>query len=352
MVKIGVIGSGYWGPNLIRNLYNLDDRPLHAVSDLLPERLAFVGRQYPAVHVTGNYQDLFSGPTEVDALVIATPARTHFKLAREALEQGKHVMVEKPMAMTVDECAELIDIARRRGVILMAGHTFLYSSALLHLKKMITDGALGDIHYLYSARLNLGQIRQDVNSLWNLAPHDVSIGLFLLNESPTQVTARGYSYLQPGIEDVVFANFDFASGIGMNVHVSWLDPGKVRRLTVVGSKRMAIYDDTNVDSPIQVFDKGVSREGAMPQAPSFGNFGEFKLQLRSGDVHIPKIPSTEPLRAECEHFLACIRTGDTPRTDGASALPVVAALVAAQQSIDLGGVTVSVEARDTTRVAA
>jgi len=345
VTRVCVIGSGYWGPNLVRNLDSLPGKPLYGVSDLREERLAYIKHVYPHVAVSQDYRTFLDDET-VTAAVIATPAHSHFQLAREFLLRGKHTLVEKPLAMTAAQCRELIHIARQNDRVLMVGHTFEYSPAVARLKEMVQSGDLGDIYYIYSNRLNLGQIRQDVNVLWNLAPHDISIILSLLQQEPMVASAKGYSFLQEGIEDVVFLSLDFPGGTGAHIHVSWLDPGKVRRMTVVGSKKMVVYDDTNSEAPLQIYDKGVTRNGIPRDAPAFESFGEFQLLLRAGDVHIPMIPATEPLRDECAHFIDCIANGTRCRSDGLAGLRVVKVLEAAQHSLRHGSMAVPVPKED------
>jgi predicted dehydrogenase len=278
---------------------------------------------------------------DIDAVVIATPVQSHFALARRALEAGKHVLVEKPLARTSAECAELIGHANRAGRVLMVGHVFLYNTAVQRMKAYIDQGELGEVRYVYSQRLNLGQVRHDVNALWNFAPHDLSILQYWLGGTPDRVLARGYSYVQPGIEDVVFMTLDFPGGVGANVHISWLDPFKIRRMTVVGTEKMIVYDDVSAEARITIYDKGVSRTrragAGEPSLGGFETFGEFQLLLRAGDILIPKVDFGEPLANECRHFIDCIKTGATPLTDGASGLAVVRVLEAAQASLDSAG---------------
>lgn len=336
MLVLSVIGSGYWGPNLIRNLAEMECVKLKSVCDLKKDRLEWILKSYPSTIVTTDCQEVLEDP-EVNAIVIATPAATHYPLAKKALFKEKHVLVEKPLAMNTRECEELIDIAKQKGKILMVGHTFIYNSAVNMLKEYIDKGELGDLFYLYSQRLNLGRIRQDVNAMWNFAPHDISILLYLLDEMPEQVSAKGLTYIQKKIEDVVFLNLDFPSGVSAHIHISWLDPQKVRRMTVVGSQKMIIYDDISPDAKIQIYDKAVTKIPNVNSPRDFETFGEFQLQLRSGDVHIPSLKFKEPLANECAHFVECIIEGKTPRTDGASGLRVVEILEAAQQSLDANG---------------
>jgi predicted dehydrogenase len=341
-VNVALVGVGYWGPNVARALSEVDGAQLHTVCDTDPARLARLARQYPGTRFVSDFHGLLEDD-DIHAVIIATPVATHHKLARKALLAGKHVLVEKPLASTSTECEDLIQIAAERSLTLMVGHVFLFNAAVRKVKEYIDSGELGDIRYVYSQRLNLGQVRQDVNALWNFGPHDVSILCYWLDAEPERVIARGYSYIQPGIEDVVFTTFDFPNHVGANVHISWLDPLKVRRMTVVGSQKMVVYDDVSADARIMVYDKGVSRtalgvSGAEPQSlGTYETFGEFQLLLRAGDVLIPKIEFGEPLRLECQHFVDCVRSGEQPFTDGENGLRVVRVLEAAQRSLDRGG---------------
>jgi predicted dehydrogenase len=333
MINIAVVGLGYWGPNLARNIAGLPDARLHTLCDQRSERLAHLGRSYPDAKCREDFNTVLEDP-EVDAVIIASPVHTHFPLASAALQADKHVLVEKPLAQTSEQCRQLIHLAEQHDRILMVGHAFLYNAAVHKVKEYIDSGELGEIHYIYSQRLNLGIVRQDVNALWNFGPHDLSVLGYWLNATPEKVIARGYSYLQPGIEDVVFMTLDYPGGIGANVHISWLDPNKIRRMTVVGSKKMVVYDDTSPDARITVFEKGVTKKSnGNSSLGKFENFGEFQLLVRAGDIFIPKIEFVEPLKVECQHFVACIRTGAQPLTDGKNGLQVVEALEAAQRSM-------------------
>lgn len=334
MVDFGLIGVGYWGPNLARNLSGLENGRLAWVCDARAEVLARAAVSYPSASTTNNIDELLRAP-DLDAVVVATPAGTHFEIASRCLRGGKHVLVEKPLAMSSAECDELIRLAEDADLKLMVGHTFLYSPPVIKLKGLVDSGELGDIYYAYSTRANLGQIRRDVNAMWNLAPHDVSILLYLFGSVPWQVSARGITHIQEGIEDVVFMYLDFPNGVTAQVHVSWLDPGKVRKLTLVGSSKMVIYDDVDPDAKIRVLDKGVTKV-ANNKPESFSSFGEFQLLLRAGDVLIPKIAATEPLRTECQHFADCITNDQRPLTDGLHGRQVVRVLEAAQESMRLG----------------
>lgn len=333
MINVAIVGIGYWGPNLARNLAISPDGRLHTLCDARPERLAQLGKQYPGAKLESDYEKVLGDP-QVDAIAIATPVDTHFELAATALRAGKHVLVEKPLAQTSAECRELISLADDRGLTLMVGHVFLYNAAVQRVKDYITSGELGEIYYVYSQRLNLGIVRQDVNALWNFAPHDLSIICHWLDAAPEWITASGFSYLQPGIEDVVFVTMGFPGGVGANVHISWLDPHKIRRMTVVGSEKMVVYDDVNADAPIMVFDKGVVKKlNERRSLGGFDSFGEFQLLTRAGDVLIPKVNFVEPLKVECQHFLDCIRTGERPLTDGRHGLQIVEALETADKSL-------------------
>ncbi|HKC62736.1 MAG TPA: Gfo/Idh/MocA family oxidoreductase [Pyrinomonadaceae bacterium] len=334
MINVALIGLGYWGPNLARNLSLLSRARLHAICDMRAERLENFGRQYSGVKKMANAADVFADP-EIDAVVIATPVQTHFELAAAALRAGKHVMVEKPLAQSAQQCEELIALADARQLILMTGHVFIYNAAVRKVKEHIQSGELGEIYYIYSQRLNLGIIRQDVNALWNFCPHDFSILHYWLGATPERIFAHGYSYVQPGIEDVVFVTMDFPNGIGANVHISWLDPNKLRRMTVVGSEKMVIYDDVSADAKVLVYDKSVSKRPKSEMSLGhYENFGEFQLLLRAGDVLIPKIDFVEPLKLECQHFVDCILGGKQPLTDGRDGLKVVQMLEAAQASLN------------------
>jgi len=334
-VSTALIGYGYWGPNLARNLYQNRSARLSLICDSAAERLADVARLYPGVRTSDDAAAVFSDP-DIEAVVIATPVRTHYALARAALERGKHVLVEKPLALSAAECSDLIALARSRHRTLMVGHTFEYNPAVLKIKEFIEKGEIGQVYYIYSNRVNLGRVQRDVNVLWSIAPHDVSILLYLLGTMPLQVSARGATFLSEGIEDVVFMTLTFPNNILAHVHASWLDPSKVRRMTIVGSRKMIIYDDVDPEAKIKMYDKGVYRKGDPI-------YGEFQFRLHSGDIYIPKIDMSEPLQIECAHFVECVRSGQQPRSDGESGRRVVSVLEAAQQSLASGGVPVATE---------
>lgn len=334
-VATALIGYGYWGPNLARNLYQNKAARLAVICDSAAERLVDVPRLYPGVATAADAGAVFADPA-VEAVVISTPVRTHYALARAALQSGKHVLVEKPIALSSAECTDLIGLAERGKRTLMVGHTFEYNPAVLKIKELIDKDEIGQVYYVYSNRVNLGRVQRDVNVLWSIAPHDISILIYLLGAMPVEVSARGATYLSEGIEDVVFATLAFPNNVLAHVHASWLDPGKVRRMTVVGSRKMVVYDDVDSEAKIKIYDKGVYRKGDPV-------FGEFQFRLHSGDIFIPKIDMNEPLQVECQHFLDCIRTGQQPRSDGESGRRVVRVLEAAQESLVHGGVPVKME---------
>jgi len=334
-VRLALVGLGYWGPNLARNLAILDNAELVALCDANEERLRRIGRQYPSARLVPSFADVLADDA-IDAVVVATPVDTHFDLCRAALAAGKHVMVEKPLATSSAECETLIELAAAQGRTLMVGHVFVYNAAVNKVKEYIDAGEIGDVYYVYSQRLNLGQVRHDVNAMWNFAPHDLSIMCHWFGTEPTNLTARGHSYIQPGIEDVVFLNMEYPEGILASVHISWLDPLKVRRMTIVGSEKMVVYDDVSADAKVTVYDRGVTKKLIDQTEASLGSYrtyGEFQLLLRAGDVLIPKLDFVEPLKIECQHFVDCIRTGETPVSDGRQGLWVVRALEAAQRSL-------------------
>jgi predicted dehydrogenase len=340
-VNVALVGLGYWGPNLARAFASISGARLHTLCDMNPERLRALSHEHAGARGVAEFKAVLADP-EVHAVALSTPVHTHFDLAAAALRAGKHVLVEKPLARSGAECRELIRLASERKLTLMAGHVFLYNPAVLKVKTLIESGELGELYYVYSQRLNLGILRQDVNALWNFAPHDISILNYWLGSAPLGVVVRGFSYIQKGIEDVVFMTLDYPKSIGANVHISWLDPRKVRTMTVVGSKKMVVYDDVSSDARITIYDKGVTRvppPGQPASSPLGGHedYSQFRLLLRGGDVLIPKVDFTEPLKNECRHFVECVETGRTPLTDGFEALRVVEALEAADRSLKRNG---------------
>ena len=305
-IRIAQIGVGYWGPNLLRNLVANKDCEVKAIIDLSKERQTFIKRNYPFIKVTDNINGVLG---DIDAVVIATPVNTHYALSIKILQAGKHILVEKPMATTIEQVQNIGEIAREKRLVAMVGHTFLYNSAVRYVKTLIDSGELGDIRYIYSQRLNLGRIRNDVDALWNLAPHDVSIIQYWLGDpEPLEVSRRGMAYIQEGIEDVVFLNIAYPNGILANIHVSWLDPQKTRKMTVVGSKKMLVYDDI-AENKITIYDKGIDNLAVLGENTDFDDPSTSYFSYRSGGVVVPKIKWVEPLKAEVEHFIDCIQTG-------------------------------------------
>ncbi|MFN8445217.1 MAG: Gfo/Idh/MocA family oxidoreductase [Caldilineaceae bacterium] len=338
MITLGQLGCGYWGPNLLRNFLAQPQCRVKWVADSSAERRSFIQSTFPTATPIPEIETILED-REVDGVVIATPAASHHALAKEALRRGKHVFVEKPLAMTSAEADELATLAGERQRILFAGHTFLYNPAVRYLKKLIDQQDLGDIYYITCQRLNLGQVRNDVNAWWNLAPHDVSILLYLMNgELPISVAAQGMDYLQNGTEDVVFATLTWANRVAAHIHVSWLDPGKVRRMTIVGSRKMVLYDDVS-DDKLTIYDKGFDRVPRIGERMDFDTPGGFLLKPRAGDILLPRIDWVEPLRVEAAHFLECIRTGATPLTGPKHGRDVVAVLEAGQQALIRGEIT-------------
>jgi len=335
-LHVGQIGCGYWGPNLLRNLQASPKCSLSAVADTSAERRSFVGNRFPGAKLYSNWHDLIDD-SSLQAVVVATPAATHFTIVEAALQAGRHVLVEKPMATGADEVVELIRLADRLDLVLMVGHTFIYNDAVRRLKAMLDEGELGDVVYLYSQRLNLGQVRSDVNAWWNLAPHDVSIQLFLLGDTSRQaISASGRAFLQPGIEDVVVANLTWRNGVVGTIHVSWLDPHKTRQLTVVGTRKMIVYDDVS-EHKLTVYEKGFDPIPRLGEHMDFDAKSPLDFRPRQGAVIMPHCPVREPLGVEIDHFLECIRNERVPETDGRHALAVVSVLEAAQASLKLGG---------------
>lgn len=333
---VAIIGYGYWGPNLLRNYMEVPEADVRWVCDLSAERLEKATLRYPSVPVTTDLAAALEDPT-VDAVVIATPISTHHPLSMQALAAGKHVFVEKPMAVSVAQCDEMRAAAQAAGRVLMVGHTFVYSPPVRLVKRVIDAGDLGDIYFVTSSRVNLGLHQRDVSVVWDLAPHDLSILQYWLGESPDSVSVLGRSCINNGIPDVAFMNLHFPSGIVAECEVSWLSPVKLRRTIVVGSKRMLMYDDTENVEKVKIFDHGVDYRD--PET-----FGEFQLAYRTGDIVSPKIDGAEPLGTEARHFLECVMTGADPITDAAAGRSVVAALEAAETSLRAGGCERAVEA--------
>jgi predicted dehydrogenase len=331
-VRVAVAGAGYWGINHVRAFARLPGCELVAVSDPDERARSRAGQLAPQARIEPSFDALLAAP-DVDAVVLATPAIAHAAQAQAALGKGKHVFVEKPLALTVADARATVDAAVAAGRTLMVGHLMLYHPAFRRLSELVAGGELGRVYYLYALRVNLGRLRRDENALWSFAPHDLSMILSLVPSPPVSVAARGEAYLQEGVEDVVFVNITFADRTMAQIQLSWLDPRKERRLTVVGSKKMVELDDAHPTEKLRIYDKGYDRP------PEFTQYGEY-LTVRQGDIHIPRIDMAEPLDLECRHFIECVREGKAPRSDGASALRVVELLEAAGRSLANGGAPV------------
>ena len=327
-VRVGAVGCGYWGPNVIRNLDAVPGFELRWVADADANRLRPVAARYPSARATTRIDDILEDPA-LDAIYLATPVSTHYELARRALVRGKHVLIEKPLATTIDQAEELTELATANRLTLMVGHTFVFSPPVRKVKELLDAGLIGPIYYVETTRVNLGLFQKDVSVLWDLGPHDVSILIYWLGEVPLQVSARGRSYLGEALEDVAFLTLEFPSGILAQVQISWLAPSKLRRTSIVGRQRMIVYDDLEPVEKVKVFDRGVDRQPA--------SFGEFQLTYRSGDILSPRLDTTEPLYIECAHFLECIQTGRTPDTSPRSGIDVVRVIQAAERSMRSGG---------------
>ncbi|MBU1084265.1 MAG: Gfo/Idh/MocA family oxidoreductase [Candidatus Omnitrophota bacterium] len=333
-LKIAVVGIGNWGKHLVRNYYDLG--VLYACCDFDEKKLETAKKTFSIPKITSDFDSIISDP-DINAVVIATPAVYHYELAKASLEAGKATYVEKPMALKESHCAELVKIAEKKDIVLMVGHLMLYHPAFLRVKEYIDNGELGDIYYGYSVRVNLGTVRSDENSLWSFAPHDISMLLYLFGAEVESVSARGQSYLQKDVEDVVFLSLYFKDKKMAQIQISWLDPHKERKLTIVGSKKMLVFDDVESSEKIKIYNKGVDRSGKN----EFDSYGDY-LTLRSGDILLPYVKMSEPLRAECMHFLDCVENNKKPLTDGRNGLDVVKILEKAQESLSQGGIPVKV----------
>ena len=330
-LKLGVLGAGAWGRNHVRTAAGLPDATLAAVCDTDAATRERLARQYPATLVTADADECLAA---CDAVVVATPAATHADLARRAIAAGKPCLVEKPFALTAADATAVAREAELRRVPVLAGHLLLFHPAVERLREMVQGGDLGRVFYLYGLRVNLGQVRADENALWSFGPHDVSVALYLLNEAPVKVTAQGRSYLREGVEDVVFLSMEFASGVLAHVQLSWLDPHKERKLTVVGSRKMVVFDDMQPREKLRIYDKGVDRP------PEYASYGE-SLAIREGDILIPRIANVEPLAAELGHFVRVARGTEPPRAGAADGVRVVRVLEAASRSLAGGGTPVT-----------
>ena len=329
MVHIGVIGYGYWGPNLVRNFVESPDTQVIAVADMKSDRLQLAARRYPGIETVHDHRDLLKNP-KIDAVAISTPVSTHFPLAMEALQAGKHVLVEKPMTADSDQAVRLIDEAARRNLVLMVDHTFVYTGAVRKMRDLINTGALGDIYYYDSTRVNLGLFQHDVNVIWDLAVHDLSIMDYILPEEPVEVSATGIAHVN-GAEDTAFVSIFYSGSIIAHLNVNWLSPVKIRRALIGGTKSMIVYDDIEASEKIKVYDKGIDVKNG---SDSLYN---LMVSYRSGDIYTPRIDVTEALSIEVKHFVDCIENGTTPITDGRAGLRVVSVLEAATRSMKQRG---------------
>ena len=326
MINVGVVGCGYWGPNLIRNFYSLDDVCVKRICDKDQARLSHLTRIFQGLETTTDYNDLIQDK-DIDAIAVATPVSTHFNLAKASIDAGKHTFIEKPMANSVSECKALIELAKKKRRTLMVGHTFIYTAAVRRIKQIVKNGDMGDILYISTRRLNLGLFQKDINVVWDLAPHDISIILYLIDKKPVTVNCQGKSHVNPGIEDVSSLSLDFGNGEFAMIHSSWLDPNKVREMIIVGSKRMIVYDDMQPLEKIKIYDKRVE----MP--PHYDTFAEFHYAYHYGDMYSPYIKQDEPLKVECQHFINSIQAHSKPETGGEEGLAVVQILEAANRSL-------------------
>ncbi|MCZ2147203.1 MAG: Gfo/Idh/MocA family oxidoreductase [Bryobacterales bacterium] len=340
MIRIGVIGYGYWGPNLVRNFVESPDTRVVMVSDLKQDRLDLVQRRYPGVEVTTDFQEILNHPN-IDAVAISTPVSTHFPLALQALQSGKHVLVEKPMTTTSEDALRLIDEAERRKLILMVDHTFVYTGAVRKIRELIDKGSLGDIYYYDSTRVNLGLFQSDVDVIWDLAVHDLSIMDYILPSSPVAVSATGVGHVTGATENIAYVTVFYDNSLIAHLNVNWLSPVKIRRTLIGGSKQMIVYDDIESSEKIKVYDKGVTVKNGSDES-------RYKLLVsyRSGDIYSPQIDVTEALRIEAQHFADCIKTGKAPITDGHAGLRVVSVLEAATKSMKQQGRAVQLKAQN------
>ncbi|MDE1920174.1 MAG: Gfo/Idh/MocA family oxidoreductase [Candidatus Omnitrophica bacterium] len=336
MISIGVIGCGHWGPNHIRVFSQLANSKVLMVADLDEKRLSAIKALFPEIQTTKDHNDILKNPG-IDAVVVAVPTNFHFKITLEALQAGKHVLCEKPLAMRPEECLQLGDVSRSLERILMTGHIFIFNQGIVKLREYIQSGEIGKVHYAHSQRTNLGPFRYDVNALWDLAPHDIAIFNFLFDSAPLSVSARGHKCLGGHLDDLGFAAIDYPDNIMVNVHVSWLDPKKVRQITVVGNQKMVAWDDLDTEGPIKLYDKHVEKTSVY-----YETYGEFQLLSREGSITIPKIGFNEPLKAQAQYFLQCVEKNQPPLlADAGKAADVVRTLAAIGESINRRGEVVN-----------
>jgi predicted dehydrogenase len=336
-IGIGIIGCGYWGKNYVRVFHEIAQARVVQVSDLRVDRLQMVQTHYPTIRTTSDFREMLADPA-IDAVVVATPAIDHYAVTQACLQAGKHVLVEKPLALSVTEGEHLVTLGQECTKVLMVGHTFLYNAGIRKMKAYIEDGSLGRVYYLHATRTNLGPIRQDVNALWDLAPHDISIFSYLLDATPVRVSAVGARVLGNGREDVGFITLTYPDGVVGNIHVSWVDPNKVRTVVAVGSQKRIVFDDLKTLDRVRVFEKGITAESG-----ETNGFGEFRLLVHDGDIISPRIEPSEPLKNECLHFLDCIQTGAQPLTDSQNGLDVLRIMAAIEKSMRRKGAAVKVD---------
>ena len=338
-VNIGIIGYGQWGPNFARVLAGLGDVKVAGICDADKDKRALIKRAWPGVPVLSLYRGLLENGA-VEAVVVVTPVSTHYRIAKDALEAGKHVLVEKPLSANSAQAEDLVRLSQRMNKLLMVGHTFLYNPAVREVKEILTSKALGKIYYIHSRRTNLGPLRQDVNAIWDLSPHDISIINYLLDDLPLEATAVGWNFLAHNLNDVGLISLKYARGIPAHIHVSWLDPKKIREMTIVGSKKMLVYNDIDTREPIKIYDKKVMKK---KYDKPYESFREFQLIVRDGSVTTPKVEQEEPLKMECMHFVDCIKNGTPAISCGTQGWDVVRILESIDKSINLGGVKVKIE---------
>ncbi|MFX0132631.1 MAG: Gfo/Idh/MocA family protein [Candidatus Hodarchaeota archaeon] len=325
-INIAVVGCGYWGPNLVRNFNQLSTCRIVKCCDLCEEKLKRIKTLYPNIQTTSRLEEILED-SSIDGVAIATPVYTHFDIGKKCLDRDKHVMIEKPLASSSKKCMDLIQLAESKNKVLMVGHTFEYTAAVNKAREIVERKELGDIYYISCIRVNLGLFQPDINVIWDLAPHDISIILYVMQELPISINSQGKAHFKERIEDVATITLNFQNGGIAFIHNSWLDPCKIRRITIVGSKKMLVYDDVNSNEKIKIYDKGVE----VP--PYYDTYAEFHFSYRYGDIYTPRLNEYEPLRMECEHFIECIATGEIPRSDGYSGLRVVSILEAANKSL-------------------
>ncbi len=338
-MNIAVVGCGYWGPNLIRNFRSLANCDVKVICDLDTRRLNHLKSLYPSVETSTSFDEVVAR-NDIDAVIIATSVHTHYRMAKQCLLAGKHTFIEKPMARSAAECEELIQLADAAGLTLMVGHTFLYSAPVRRMREIIDRGDIGDIRYISARRLNLGLFQRDINVAWDLAPHDISVILYMLGDLPQAVNCRGNCHVTRDVEDVTTMCLNFRKRVFACIQNSWLDPRKVREMTIVGSRRMIVYDDVQPIEKLRIYDMRVETP------PHYDTFAEFQYSYHYGDSYIPFVQQEEPLKVEAQHFLECIRTGTTPLTDGRHGLEVVRVLEASSQSLKQNGGAINLPSRE------